>query len=72
MCKCYGAELAHAWCCASLNSYQMPDGSCCLQVLVHPTAAHGGFLLDSKFRRQMLHAMQRTLAAGAALSAKQA
>ncbi|KAK9841742.1 hypothetical protein WJX81_000194 [Elliptochloris bilobata] len=46
-------------------------GSPC-QVLVHPTAPHGGFLLDSKFRRQMLHAMERTLAAGAAPSAKAA
>ena len=72
MCKCHGSGLAHALCWALLNSYQMTDGSRCLQVLVHPTAAHGGFLLDSKFRRQMLHAIQRTLAAGAALSAKQA
>ena len=42
------------------------------QVLCHPTASHGGFLLHGKFRRQMLHAMARTINAGAALGAKAA
>lgn len=35
------------------------------QVMCHPTAAHGGFLLDGKFRQHMLHAIVRTLEAGA-------
>jgi hypothetical protein len=41
-------------------------------VLCHPSAAHGGFLLHGKFRRQVLHAMARTLDAGAALDAQRA
>ena len=41
-----------------------------MQVICHPTAAHGGFLLDAAYQAQMLAAMQQVLSQGSLLAAK--
>lgn len=44
--------------------------TCSAQVMYHPTAGHGGFLLSTKWRRQMIANIKVTVATGAHMSAK--
>ena len=43
-----------------------------MQVLVHPTCGHGGFLLDHVFGAQVLDNIKNVLNVGAALAGKEA
>lgn len=43
-----------------------------MQVLCHPSAGHGGFLLDQEFGRKVLSTMQEVVVAGALLAKKAA
>ena len=43
-----------------------------LQVMYHPTAGHGGFLLSHSWRRQVLANIKVVVATGADLAAKSA
>ena len=42
----------------------------CVQVICHPTAGHGGFLLDHAFGNQVLSNIQEVVLAGSILSKK--
>ena len=44
----------------------------CLQVLCHPTAGHGGFLLDHTFCEKVLKTTHEVVLAGALLAKKAA
>ena len=46
--------------------------SASVQVMYHPTAGHGGFLLSSSWRRQVLTNVKVVVATGADLAAKSA
>lgn len=39
---------------------------------MHPTAGHGGFLIDGTYGRQVMDNIRQVLNAGAALAAKEA
>ena len=41
------------------------------QVMYHPTAGHGGFLLSHSWRRQIVKNIKATVATGADLAAKE-
>ena len=43
-----------------------------VQVMYHPTAGHGGFLLSASWRRQVLANIKVIVATGADLAAKSA
>ena len=39
-------------------------------MICHPTAPHGGFLVDGAYKQQVLGAMRRVLSKGAVMAAK--
>ena len=39
-------------------------------MICHPTAGHGGFLLDKAYRQQVVDNMQQVLSKGSLLAAK--
>ena len=41
-----------------------------MQVLFHPTAGHGGFILDTQWRQQILAQVESVIAAGAEAACK--
>ena len=50
----------------------LAESLCIMQVMYHPTAGHGGFLLSSSWRRQVLANIKVVVATGADLAAKSA